>query len=85
MTDSEKEFLVFLRLIIGIGPGEELKGIVSEMHRHFPEDPPAEVNSMVEVLCGGENHLGMLEVTGIQIDRTDHLQSGVQTKRKFGR
>ena len=70
MTDSEKEFLVFLRLIVRVSPGEELKGIVSEMHRHLGKDPPAEINSMVEVLCGGEDHLGVLEIAGIQIDRT---------------
>src|SRR5439155_24364248 len=72
MADSKKEFLILLRLIVRIGPGKKLKRIITEMHRHFPKDSPPEINSMVEVLCGGEYHLRVLDVARIQVYRTFH-------------
>ena len=69
MPDAKEEFLIVPGLIIGIGPREELKSIIPEMHGDFSEDPSFEVNSMVEVLRRREDDFGGLNVARIQIDR----------------
>src|SRR5438034_1991887 len=70
--DGKKKLLVLRRLIIRIGPWEKLKCIVLEMHRHFAEDPSAQVHSVVEILCRGKHHLGVLDIAGIEVERAFH-------------
>src|SRR5262245_5172490 len=49
LTHLQEELLIVLRLVIRVGPREKLVGVVSEMHRDFPEDALAQVDSVVEI------------------------------------
>ena len=72
VADAEKEFLIVLRLIVWIRPGEELEGVVPEMHRDFAKDSIAQINSVIKILRRREDNFRMLDVARIEIDRPAH-------------
>src|SRR5438128_9321548 len=72
LPDFQKELLVVFRLVIGIGPWEELVRVVLEMHCDFAEDSSTKVDSVIEIFCRSENHFGLLDIAGIQVHRAFH-------------
>jgi len=76
----QEKFLIFLRLVIRIRPRKELIGVILEMHRDLTEDAPAQIDSVVKILCGGENDLGLLDIAGIKIYRAFR---GLKERRHF--
>ena len=69
LPQLEKKFLISLGLIVRVGPRKEFIGVVPEMHRQLAEDPITQINSVIKILCRGENHLRLLEIAGIEIHR----------------
>ena len=67
VSHLEEKFLVFLRLIIWVRPGEKLISIVFEMHRDLTEDPPAQVDSVIKILRRSESDFRLLDITRVEI------------------
>src|SRR6266481_1118472 len=69
----QKEFLIFLRLIVRVRPWEELIRIIFEMHRNLAEDAVSQIYSVIKILGRGENDFSLLDIAGIEIHRAFHL------------
>lgn len=63
-----EERLIGFRLIIGKGPGQRTKFLVLVIEGDLGVDAVFQVDSVVEILGRGQDQLGKLEVSGVQVD-----------------